>query len=275
MQLDGLMQGKVHHARLHPKRHSFSYASSMILLDVEQFEEKTINSIFHKSKLWSLNRFNLVSFFRKDYIGGKKQNPVSVYEEVKQLILERTSREFNGKVKLLTQPRQWGFVFNPVSFYFCYDQQGQLEWIISEINNTPWNERHAYLHDVKDLKINNNGSYQFVFDKCFHVSPFIPMDLNYEWKFILNGDDLKIFMKLFKKGELQFTAALNLEWQAFTEKSMNLMPVKFPLQTFLIVYRIYWNAFLLHLKKVPFYTHPDKLEEDLFLTEESNHSERS
>lgn len=275
MQLDGLMQGKVHHARLHPKKHNFSYDSSMVLIDVKQIDTDVEKSVINKSRLWSANRFSLVSFFRQDYIGGKKEKVLTIYDEVKQLIFKEAGKEFNGKVKLLTHPRQWGFVFNPVSFYFCYDEQGELKWIISEINNTPWNETHAYLHDASELEKKNDGSYSFVFDKCFHVSPFMPMDMKYEWDFFFKENDLKIIMKLFKNSELQFMAGLNLEWQAFTTKNMNLMPVKFPLQTFLIVYRIYWNALLLYLKRVPFYTHPDKLEEDLVLTNESKNTDRN
>ena len=272
---DGLMQGKVHHVRLHPRKHDFSYASSMVLLDTEKLESNPSSNFLNKSKFWSLNRFNLVSLYRNDYIGGHKESVLTINEEVKQLIYKRTGKEFDGKVKLLSHPRQWGFVFNPVSFYFCYAASGELQWIISEINNTPWNERHAYLHNISEQTRKDKHDYQFVFDKCFHVSPFMPMDLKYEWRFFFNGDDIRIVMKLFKHNELQFTAGLNLEWQPFSSRSMYMLPVLFPLQTFLIVYRIYWNAFLLHLKKIPFYTHPDKLSDEVVQTTESMKTERS
>lgn len=225
----------------------------MSLLDVDE-----VPSIFERSRLWSVGRFNLVSFYPEDYIGGGRDN---IKSEVKKRIRAGTGRQFEGRVLLLTHTRYLGFCFNPVSFYFCFEgSMQQPRFILAEINNTPWNERHCYVLE------NGNGdasSMEFEFDKVFHVSPFMPMDLKYRWRFDLDPDGIGIEMALLKDDSVCFEASLDLQSQAFTAASMKWVPLKYPFMTAAVVLRIYWQALLLWLKRIPFYDHPKRSLKDV------------
>ncbi|EMR12587.1 hypothetical protein MPL1_09552 [Methylophaga lonarensis MPL] len=245
MLADGIYQGTVWHQRFQPKVHGFEYPLAMLLFDVDQLE-----AIFRKSRWWSINRFNLIGFVRDDYIGDAS---LSIKQAVAERIWQSCQQRFSGSVKILTHPRYAGFVFNPVSFYFCYEQQ-QLKFIVAEINNTPWNERFSYVLPVQD----GSEEQLFEFDKQFHVSPFMPMQLRYRWRFRMQPQHLDIHMTLFKDQQKQFEAAMKGSAQAFTQQSMRRLPWQYPLQTLRVVMRIYWHALRLKLKGVPFYNHPGK-----------------
>lgn len=254
---DGIYKGEVVHKRFHPKQHAFNYPLAMILVDVNQLE-----SSFKTSRWWSLERFNLISFYRNDYIQpeshtNSSNKTMSITDVVAEKIFNASGEIFSGTVKLLTNPRFFGYVFNPVSFYLCYDQNNTLKYILSQINNTPWNERHTYVHQVSDQ---SNAKMVFEFDKAFHVSPFMPMNLNYTWKFILYNNKVDIHMALFDSGVKQFIATMRAKHSPFTAKNMLQLPIEFPLQTLRIVFRIYWHALRLWMKKVPFYEHPNSHE---------------
>lgn len=243
----GIYRGWVRHRRMLPKNHEFRYPLAMVLFDLDSVEQDVA-----QSRWWSLERFNLISFYRKDYINADKLKnlPLSVKEKIK----EETGECFNGGILLLTHPRYFGWVMNPVSFYFCYGDDG-LQFIVAEINNTPWDERFSYVLDCRSQK--SNTACEFKFDKDFHVSPFMPMDLAYHWRFSFKGDALNIHMNLLRAGEKVFDATMKGEHQPFSAQSMRRLPIDYPLQTIMVGVRIYWNALLLWLKGVQFFSHPD------------------
>lgn len=254
---DGIYKGEVVHKRFHPKKHAFNYPLAMILVDVD-----TIESSFKQSRWWSLERFNLISFYRKDYIQSERITNSdisnrSISEVVSEKIFDDCGEQFKGSVKILTNPRFFGYVFNPVSFYLCYDENNQIKYILSQINNTPWNERYTYVHRVPS---HSGSKMVFEFDKEFHVSPFMPMNLNYTWKFILDNNQVDIHMALFDSGVKQFVASMRAKYSPFTAINMFKLPVEFPMQTLRIVWRIYWHALRLWMKKIPFYEHPNSHE---------------
>ena len=251
-----LMKGEINHTRLQPKQHQFQYPIAMLMLDVDE-----IKSVFEANRWWSVERFNLISFKRKDYLGRHNGD---LKTTVESLIFKRTGEQFSGKVYLLTHPRYLGFVFNPVSFYFCVNHQGQLEYVLADINNTPWDERYCYV--LKAEKNTHSQSVISVFDKQFHISPFMPMDIQYEWRFYWRDDALSIDMHLFRHNEKQFTADMTLKAEALSQKAMSRLPLDFPMQTVKIVWRIYWHALKLWLRRVPFYSHPH--------TSSENHRDR-
>jgi len=260
--------GWVSHTRQAPVKHQFKYRVFNIWLDVDKAED--IDKI---SPFWSSKRFNLVQFKRQNYLPGK--NSISV--TVKQKIKQQTGQDFVGKVYLLTNLRYWGYCYNPVSFYFCYDKHSTLCYILSEIHNTPWGERFTYVHTAgsqitgqgDDSSQEKNHQHDMVnaeFKKEFHVSPFMPMNLDYQWHFKstqLNRDQgnttksrMLISMNLLQNNTPVFNATLNLTGSLMNKKQANLVPFKYPLMCIKVISAIYWHALKLWLKKVPFHSHP-------------------
>lgn len=245
-----IYSGWVRHRRYAPKPHAFCYPVFMSWLDLDE-----LKPVVATSKLWSLERFNLVSYYRQDYLGDAQQDLKSA---VKARILAETGNTFSGRICLLTHLRFLGYGFNPVSFYFCYPEgEKQPRYILAEITNTPWDERHCYVLDTGNSR-SRADKWSFKFDKAFHVSPFMPMDLGYCWKFSLRGDNLTIHMQLFKDEQCCFDATLQLKAQEMTRHTMRVIPLRYPLMTFSVVVLIYWHALRLWLKGIPFFNHPKR-----------------
>ncbi len=245
-----LFTGWVRHRRYAPKAHSFNYPTFMTWLDLAELSE-----VFVKSRFWSLERFNLVGFRRSDYLGAAE---VELSEAVKAKIKHETGEVFNGRICLLTHLRYLGYCFNPVSFYFCYPEQSeQPRFILAEINNTPWDERFCYVLDTHQSQ-NAKDKWTFEFDKNFHVSPFMPMQLGYRWLFSLHNEQLTIHMQLFDDQDCCFDATLQMQAQALNDQAMRTIPLSYPLLTFKVVWLIYWQALLLWLKGIPVFDHPNK-----------------
>ncbi|MBX2848111.1 MAG: DUF1365 domain-containing protein [Acidiferrobacterales bacterium] len=252
-----LYVGTIHHIRNEPRRHQFSYKYFQTWLDVEK--PQLIDEI---SPFWSSRKFNLVRFKRSNYQPGEKP----LHSSISDIIYARTGHRFKGAIYLLGNLSHWGYCFNPVCFYFCYDTQENLQYILSEVHNTPWGERFTYLHDVcQEKKLASsrpqnpsNGNLTFESSKEFHVSPFMPMKLNYQWKFKLSDDKIVINMNLFDKSKSIFNASMTLKEQALNSKNATLLALKYPLISISVLFNIYWQALRLWIKRVPFYSHPRK-----------------
>ncbi|NOS88728.1 MAG: DUF1365 domain-containing protein [Methylococcaceae bacterium] len=245
-----IFQGWIRHRRYLPKYHSFRYPLFMSWLDLDELDQ-----VMALSPFWSLERFNLVSFYRSDYLGDSKQD---LSAAVTDCIKQHTGETFTGRICLLTHLRFLGFCFNPVSFYFCYpDDSKSPRFIIAQINNTPWNERYCYVLDTRDSPAQKN-KWAFAFDKAFHVSPFMPMNQQYRWQFSLHEPNLTINMQLQQDDEDCFDATLQLKAQALNPAVMRNTPLRYPFLTLSVVVSIYWQALRLWLKGIPFYSHPDK-----------------
>lgn len=240
-----IYRGHVFHKRFLPRNHQFTYGLSMVMLDIDRLADS-----FTQSRWWSLEKFNLISFFRKDYLG---RNSGDLKTAVQAQIFKTTGQHFVGKVFLLTQPRYLGFVFNPVSFYFCYNEKDQLNYLLADINNTPWNECHCYVLTAES----SSNEVSAEFDKAFHISPFMPMDLQYDWQFLIKDEYLTIHMKLFRHGEEHFHADMSLHPEPLNKTTMADLPKRYPMQTLRIVGCIYWQALKLWFKRIPFYGHPN------------------
>lgn len=253
-----IYRGHVFHKRFLPRNHQFTYGLSMVMLDIDRLADS-----FTGSRWWSLEKFNLISFFRKDYLGRKSGD---LKTAVQQQIFKKTGQRFAGKVFLLTQPRYLGFVFNPVSFYFCYNEKDELAYLLADINNTPWNECHCYVLTAQS----SSNEVSARFDKAFHISPFMPMDMQYDWQFGITDDALTVHMKLFRQGKEQFHADMSLRPEPLNKANMAELPKRYPMQTFRIVGRIYWQAMKLWFKRTPFYSHPDDKHTDKTQCEENS-----
>ncbi len=234
--------GRLAHARTAPKRHAFSLPIYFLFLDLEEQEQR------RSSWLFGNECFRPVAFHRKDYL-GRPERPLTdeVRDEVERALRTRPL----GPIRLLTQVRSFGFVFNPVSFYYCYEPDGEtLTAVVAEITNTPWGERHRYV-----LPASVDGVVA-CFAKAFHVSPFFPMQQEYEWKFNAPAESLTVAMSNHEIGRKVFTASLSLKRRALTSQGLLRVALVLPLMSMQTLAAIYIHALALWLKGTPVYEHP-------------------
>lgn len=253
MLASAIYQGWVTHQRYAPKVHRFQYQVFMMYLDLDELPD-----LFKHTQWWSYLTPNIAWFKRSDYYGDPA---LPLKDEISALVQQATGRHVRGAVRLLTNMRYFGHCFNPVSFYYCFEEDGHtLQAIVSHITNTPWGEDYAYVHDFnaeKSVKHTQNGTITaFTLDKAFHVSPFMGMDIQYDWAFKLEQTQLYVHMKNLQHGQEIFNASLALRQQPLTQRALNKVLIQYPLMTIKVVAAIYWNALLLWLKRVPFYANP-------------------
>lgn len=256
------LEGTVRHRRKYPIRHEFQYSTGMLALDLDEWDRVT-----ETSPLFSLERFNWLSLRRSDYF---QPEAGSLTDAVRDQVETATGWRPDGAVELITHPRYFGYVFNPVSFYFCYrpgdnPADGPVPKVImAQISNTPWHERHVYCMETLHEDANGQGwhSERFEFSKRFHVSPFNGMEQHYQWTFSFRGPDLRIHMNVLEADRKHFDATLVVQRTPLTRKEVHRSLRKFPMEAIKVTAGIYWHALKLKVKGAPFYTHPDKLAAD-------------
>ncbi|MFW5816244.1 MAG: DUF1365 domain-containing protein [Wenzhouxiangella sp.] len=244
---NALATGRVWHRRTTPRPHRFVYRLYFSLFDVEQIDE-----LCARSRWWSREKANLVTFRRSDYIGPPER---SVVEAVRDRIEQAAGLRPGGRVFVLTHLRQWGVCFNPVSFYLCLDDEDRLQFIVAEVHNTPWGQRHAYVLDAREQP---GPDYRFCFAKAFHVSPFLPMELDYDWRFRIEKDSVAVHMLVMDGDTECFAAGMKLSLAPLDARAMTRMPLAYPLLTLRVLAAIYWQALRLWIRRIPFFPHPDK-----------------
>ena len=229
--------GTVIHKRFKPKEHFFKYKVFSLLIDLSELE-----ILSDKIRFFSLNRFNLISFQEKDH--GDRDGS-SLVEWVKKNLKQNNINSENIKIKLLCYPRILGYVFNPLSIFFVYDDQEQLISILYEVKNT-FGEQHTYVFRVDDKNnlIKNNCS------KKFHVSPFIEMDCQYFFKILKPGDKLSVIIDQYDKdGKILFASQDGVR-NDLNSKQLIKSYIKHPLMTLKIISAIHFEAFKLWLKGI-------------------------
>lgn len=245
-----LYEGRVRHRRLAPKPHAFNYRIFYVYLDLDELE-----SVFARRWLWSTRNPSLARFNRADHLGDIN---TSLKQAVCDAVEAETGNRPQGPIRLLTHLRYFGFVFNPVSFYYCFDSRGEkVETIVAEVNNTPWGEQHIYvLPQQKNLASGRHS--RFALEKAFHVSPFMPMDIQYNWVFTAPEQQLSVHMENYRDGNKLFDATLALQKKPIGALNCASVLLRYPLMTLTVISAIYWQALKLLVKGTPVYDHPAK-----------------
>ncbi len=240
--------GSVRHRRFEPVAHEFEYRVAQVWLDLDE-----LDVAFEGRWLWSAGRRNVVSFRNRDHLDG---SDALLAPRVRDLVEQRTGLRPAGPIRLLTYPRYFGYVFNPVSFFYCFDAPGRrVEAVVAEVNNTPWGERHLYVLGAASDE-GAGATHRWRFAKEFHVSPFHGMDSQYDWRFADPAARLVVHMECARSGRVFFDSTMTLERREITGASLAASLARHPFMTAKVVAAIHWQALRLVLKRAPVFDHP-------------------
>jgi DUF1365 family protein len=222
------------HVRRTPVRNAFTYPVSYWLIDLDELPE-----LDRKLRLVSVNRRNVVSFRDRDHFDGDRP--------VKQAVLDLVCDETIVRVLMLTQPRVLGYVFNPVTFYWCYRSDGSLACMVAELSNT-FGER------LPEVLRGSGPAYEH--EKHLHVSPFMGLDQSYEYAFAEPGEDVWARIHVREDESRPLTAVLRGRRRELTNASVTRTLVRYPLMPARVFGLIHWQALRLWRKRVPFHRKP-------------------
>lgn len=243
--VSGVYTGSVAHKRYQPSLHAFNYSMAMLGIDLDELDR-----LENVSRVFSSKRAAPLRFKQTDYL-SKQTDIDALQDNLKARVLAKTQQlganTSCNRVVFVGQVRHFGIYFSPINCFFCY-QDDNAKYLLAEVSNTPWNERHYYLIDLENTQPT---------DKAFHVSPFMDLNMKYIWRVMAPADKVRVGIENRSEQKL-FDANLSLDKQQMSAKSLRAMLISFPFMTLRIVQGIYWQALKLFIKRVPFIGHPGK-----------------
>ena len=232
-----IYSGFVTHRRFKPKRHFFTYKTFSLLIDLQEIE-----NLGRKIKFFSYNKFNILSFYDVDH--GPRDGSCLV-NWVKNILADAKINIGSGTIKLLCYPRIFGYVFNPLSIFYCYDENLHLKAILYEVKNT-FNEQHTYIFSASPTS-------NLILHKCdkkFYVSPFMEMKTFYNFRLLNPGKIINIFIKQSDSEGTLLTACQVGEKIEMSSKNLLFQFLKHPLMSFKVIMAIHFEALRLWVKGV-------------------------
>jgi len=240
--------GAVDHRRFGAVPHAFRYPIMMLYLDLAE-----LNTVFGMTRLWSHTRPAPAWFRRVDYLGDPDR---ALDECVRDAVEAQLGFRPAGPIRMVTHPRYFGFIFNPITLYFCFDDAGRrVMATVADVSNTPWNERHTYVWPAEAMVDSLRGAGHDC-AKAFHVSPFMPMDQRYRVRIVHRARGFGVQLESWEADRLVHTATLTLRKRAITPHALRRALVTYPAMTAQVVARIYIQAARLWWKRAPFHAHP-------------------
>lgn len=247
-----ILFGKVMHARLFPKRNAFSYGIYYLRLPLGELSRLPI----------ARNRFGLLSFYDIDH--GACDGS-SLADWAGNVLAAHGLSAAGYRIELVCMPRVLGYVFNPVSFWLCRDREGNLRAVICEVHNT-FGERHCYLCARSDRQPITPGD-TLEAEKVFHVSPFLPREGHYTFRFDVEGDRFGAWIDYFdREGRKQLMTSLAGNVRTMDKNTLRQAFFRYPLVTLRAIVLIHWQALKLVSKRVSIIRKPAQMESRLSTT---------
>ena len=232
-----IYSGFIIHKRFKPKRHFFSYKTFSLLIDL-----KEVKKLERKIKFFSYNKFNILSFYDVDH--GPRDGSC-LTEWVKKILIKSKIDIGSGTIKLLCFPRFFGYVFNPLSIFYCYDKNSKLKAVLYEVKNT-FNEQHTYVFPTSPYS-------NLILHKCdkkFYVSPFIEMKTFYNFRLLKPGTIISVFIKQTDIDGTLLTACQSGKRLELNSFNLFVQFLKHPLMSFKVIMAIHFEAFRLWSKGI-------------------------
>lgn len=253
----GLYEGTVRHRRLDTgggPTYEFRHGLFMAYVDLDELQQ------LEHGRLCSARRTALARFRRSDHLGDPAR---PLQESVRALVEERTERRPEGPIGLLTHLRCFGHNFNPVSFYWCFEPDGErVQAVVAHVTNTPWGESHSYVLDAGESS--DHGSVRLAsgsFAKELHVSPLMGMGHTYELRVAEPGERVSVHISSAlddRPDAAFFDATLSLARREWDGRELRRLLARYPFQTAAILARIYGHAARLRLRGAAYHPHPDR-----------------
>ncbi len=248
---------KVMHKRFFPKENAFNYGVYYLALPLKDLSDRKIKEL-------KINKFGLISFYEKDH--GKKDSS-DIYQWLLETLKQKNIGLQKPDVMLVCLPRIIGYAFNPVSFYFCFNEDKKLKAVVSEVNNT-FGETHNYICAKKDgEEITSEDVIEA--EKVFHVSPFLKREGKYQFRFDYKEDKIGIWIDYFDaEGNRELITSLIGKFQELNKNNLTKAFWAYPLVTFKTIFLIHYQAFKLIFKKIRYINKP--VQKDVKVTTSSN-----